>query len=142
MKRFKGIILSALAVFIVVAYALPSTPASAVSSAALSIVPKKNYTIEELSIVAGMNRTKLQAGFKDLFGKTIYSYTLDLKMTEAKALLTGASRLSLKEIAALLGYSHTNHFSAAFKKKFNVSPSFLKKGLHWQIIFLVQSLYF
>jgi len=46
MKRFKGITLSALAVFVAVAYVLPSAPASAVSSAALSIVPKKNYTIE------------------------------------------------------------------------------------------------
>lgn len=46
MKRFKSTILAALAVFVAVAYALPAAPASAVSSAALSIVPKKNYTIE------------------------------------------------------------------------------------------------
>jgi len=46
MKRFKSTIIATLAVFVAVACMLPSAPASAVSSAALSIVPKKNYTIE------------------------------------------------------------------------------------------------
>lgn len=46
MKRFKSIALVACAVLIAVAYAMPALPASAQSSAALSIVPKKNYTIE------------------------------------------------------------------------------------------------
>ncbi len=46
MKGFKSTILAALAVMIAVAYALPALPVSAQSSAALSIAPKKNYTIE------------------------------------------------------------------------------------------------
>ena len=46
MKSFKSIALTAFAVVIAAAYALPALPASAISSAALSIVPKKNYTIE------------------------------------------------------------------------------------------------
>lgn len=39
-------IIAALAVMMSVAFVLPAMPAGAVSSAALSIVPKKNYTIE------------------------------------------------------------------------------------------------
>lgn len=46
MKRFKSIAAAAFAVLIAAAYALPAQPAAAQSSAALSIVPKKNYTIE------------------------------------------------------------------------------------------------
>lgn len=46
MKRFKSTILAALAVVIAGAYALPALPVAAQSSAALSITPKKNYTIE------------------------------------------------------------------------------------------------
>ncbi len=45
-KRFKNIVFAALAVVMAAAYVLPSSHASAVSSASLSIVPKKNYTIE------------------------------------------------------------------------------------------------
>lgn len=46
MKRFKNIVLACFAIVIAAAYALPAQSASAASSAALSIVPKKNYTIE------------------------------------------------------------------------------------------------
>lgn len=45
MKRFSSIVLAACAAFAVVAFALPAASASA-ASAALSITPKKNYTIE------------------------------------------------------------------------------------------------
>ncbi|RYE51537.1 MAG: AraC family transcriptional regulator [Sphingobacteriales bacterium] len=88
---------------------------------------KASYSIEELAIVAGMNRTKLQQGFKNLYNKTIYTFLLDLKMAEAKTLLTKENTLSLKEIAALVGYKHVNHFSAAFKKKYEMSPAYFKK---------------
>lgn len=45
MKRFSSIVLTACAAFTLMALALPAAPASA-ASAALSITPKKNYTIE------------------------------------------------------------------------------------------------
>lgn len=46
MNRLQSIILAALAVLLGVIYLLPAAPASAQSSASLSIVPKKNYVIE------------------------------------------------------------------------------------------------
>ena len=46
MSRFKSIVMAALAVVVAAAFIMPGVPVSAASSAALSIVPKKNYTIE------------------------------------------------------------------------------------------------
>ncbi|MDN5275121.1 MAG: hypothetical protein JWP06_1022 [Candidatus Saccharibacteria bacterium] len=46
MKRSKSIFMAAFAVLAAVACIMPTHPVSAQSSAALSIVPKKNYTIE------------------------------------------------------------------------------------------------
>ncbi len=46
MKRFNSIVFAAMAVFITVAFAVPSTPVSAQGSASLSIAPKKNYVID------------------------------------------------------------------------------------------------
>jgi AraC-like DNA-binding protein len=86
-----------------------------------------NYSIEELAIVASMNRTKLQEGFKNMFNKTIFAFASDYKLTEARAMLTQHNSMNLKEIAATVGYKHVNHFSAAFKKKFLVSPSHYRK---------------
>lgn len=51
MKRFKGIVLAALAVLVTVAYALPTPSVSAQSSAALSIAPKKNYIVDPGEII-------------------------------------------------------------------------------------------
>lgn len=46
MKSFKSVVITGLAVLIFAAAMLPAAPALAQSSAALSIVPKKNYVIE------------------------------------------------------------------------------------------------
>lgn len=46
MKRLKCLVVGAIAVVIAAAYSLPALPVSAASSAALSIVPKKNYVVE------------------------------------------------------------------------------------------------
>lgn len=46
MKRFKSIVLTALAMLLVATYAYPAHQANAQSSAALSIAPKKNYIID------------------------------------------------------------------------------------------------
>lgn len=46
MKRLQGIVLAAMAVLVTVGLIMPASTASAISSAALSIVPKKNYVIE------------------------------------------------------------------------------------------------
>jgi len=90
----------------------------------------KNYSIEELSYLSMMNRTKLQAGFKELFGLTIHDFIIEKRMDLAYQLLTEsyANRWNISEIAQRVGYLRSNHFSAAFKKKFGVSPrKYLKK---------------
>lgn len=46
MKRLKSIALAALAVLMTTVYVLPASEAAAQGSASLSIVPKKNYTVE------------------------------------------------------------------------------------------------
>jgi len=46
MKRFQSTVLTAVVAMFTVAFAVPANPVSAQSSSALSIVPKKSYTIE------------------------------------------------------------------------------------------------
>jgi len=46
MKHVKSLVLAALAALLSISYVLPATSASAASSSALSIAPKKNYVIE------------------------------------------------------------------------------------------------
>ena len=79
-------------------------------------------TIQTLAYEVGMNRTKLQYGFKKLFGVSIYSYQLQLRMEKARKLLAESDK-PIKQIAGLAGYNTISSFSAAFKKSFNLSPS-------------------
>lgn len=90
----------------------------------------KHYSIEELSYLSHMNRTKLQAGFKVLFGLTIHDFLIEKRMEMAYQLLTGsyAYHWNIAEIAQRVGYKYGNHFSTAFKKRFGVSPSYFLKG--------------
>lgn len=83
-------------------------------------------SLKELTLLAGMNRTKLMGGFKDLFGTTIYSYVADLRMERAKELLIRDPLLKIADIARRVGFKNPNNFSAAFKKKFGYSPNSLR----------------
>jgi AraC-like DNA-binding protein len=73
----------------------------------------------------GINQTKLISGFKSAFGTSIFEYICGLKLQHAKKLLE-EDGLFVQEVASILGYKNPNHFSAAFKKKFGISPSVLK----------------
>ena len=82
----------------------------------------RRISISALAREIGINQTKLKTGFKQLFGTTIFDYAIDKRMKLAIALLE-EKRLSLTEISYKIGYSHPNHFSLAFKRRFGVLPS-------------------
>jgi len=83
-------------------------------------------SIIDLSRMVGINQTKLKKGFKELFGTTVFGYLTDLRMEHAKHLLLDEKKY-VGEVAALVGYQHPHHFSAAFKRKFGFSPKELKE---------------
>lgn len=82
-------------------------------------------SLPELARVAGLNEFKLKAGFKELFGQTVFGYLSDYRLADAKAQLLERQKTA-SELAFELGYSSVQHFSTAFKKKFGVSPTQLK----------------
>ncbi len=78
-------------------------------------------TINELARLSGINDFKLKAGFKEVFGTTVYGYIQSEKMTKAKLMLeTGEHTVS--EIAWTIGYTNVSHFIKAFKKHYNITP--------------------
>lgn len=83
-------------------------------------------SIAGLSRKAGINQMKLKTGFKQLFHTTVFGYLHSLRMQEAKKLLV-EENMSVNEVAGRAGYKHPHHFTTAFKKEFNVTPSRLLK---------------
>ncbi|AFM23198.1 helix-turn-helix transcriptional regulator [Desulfomonile tiedjei] len=76
----------------------------------------------QLSRRIGLNDFKLKAGFREVFGNTVFGYVRQLRMEKARALLEG-SDLSVTQIALEVGYNSFGHFAAAFRKSFGIPPS-------------------
>ncbi|WP_121062460.1 helix-turn-helix domain-containing protein [Chachezhania antarctica] len=77
--------------------------------------------VAELSRRFAMNRTKLAYGFRQLHGCTMREFISRTRLETAMTLLRDAD-LSIDQIAAEVGFSHASSFSAAFKKRYRVSP--------------------
>jgi AraC-like DNA-binding protein len=78
-------------------------------------------SLKELSKTAGLNEYQLKAGFKEIYGNTVFGFLLDHRLDHARVLLdTGKYQVS--EVAYQIGYSNPSHFIAAFRKKFGITP--------------------
>jgi AraC-like DNA-binding protein len=81
-----------------------------------------DHTLSDLTKHFGTNTNKLMSLFRRAFGKSIFEYIGDLKMTHAHNLLAKEDR-TVNEVSRIVGYKNANHFSAAFKKRFGVNPA-------------------
>ncbi|WP_254412142.1 helix-turn-helix domain-containing protein [Dyadobacter diqingensis] len=81
-----------------------------------------DLNLTQLSRICLLNEFKVKKGFKLLFNTTVFNYLRKLRMEYAGNLLANCT-LSVDEIASILNYEHSQHFSIAFKKYMGVSPS-------------------
>jgi AraC family transcriptional activator of pyochelin receptor len=84
------------------------------------------FSIEQLARMVGLNRTKLQEGFKEVFKNTVFGYLTDQRMERAKDLIMNGQYETIAEVSNLIGYKNHQHFTVAFKKKFGYLPRELK----------------
>ncbi|WP_242083783.1 helix-turn-helix transcriptional regulator [Aestuariivivens sediminis] len=78
-------------------------------------------TLQELSDEIGLNLKKLKAGFKQIYGDSVFSFLFDYKMEVARKLLESGEN-NVNEVGHKIGYSTASHFIAAFKKKYGTTP--------------------
>ncbi|ASZ13911.1 helix-turn-helix domain-containing protein [Chitinophaga pendula] len=83
-------------------------------------------TLAQLAKKAQLNEYKLKAGFKQFFGVSVLNYIQHLRMEKAHQLIKETEK-TMSEIAYELGYTHSQHFQRAFKKKFGIPPNSLRK---------------
>ncbi|WP_437672532.1 helix-turn-helix transcriptional regulator [Sorangium sp. So ce131] len=79
-------------------------------------------TLPELARRAGLNEVKLKAGFRALFGTSVFAYLRNHRLDEAHRLLRQRA-CNVTEVAQRVGYENPSKFAAAFRKRFGVSPS-------------------
>lgn len=81
----------------------------------------RSLTVQEIADHVGLNRYYLSRYFKNKTGRTIQEQILDVRLSEARRYLMLG--YSVKETAALCGYSAASIFSKLFKKEYGMSPS-------------------
>ncbi|WP_410879296.1 helix-turn-helix transcriptional regulator [Myroides sp. DW712] len=86
---------------------------------------QEDFTLQALAHRVGINQTKLKTGFKTLFGTTTFKYIHDLRMQKALELIQSQA-YTIYEIAEFVGYKHSHHFTAAFKKYYGQLPTQVK----------------
>jgi AraC-like DNA-binding protein len=79
-------------------------------------------TLKELSKIFGTNEYKLKNGFRQLFKITIQQFYNNERLKRSQ-LLIKETKIPLKTIAVMAGFSTYPNFSRAFKIKFGYSPT-------------------
>lgn len=92
----------------------------------LEDISKKPLSIQMLSRAVAINEFKLKAGFKQLFGLTIFDCLHEARMEKAKELLLTTNE-PIKHICVLTGYPRMTNFITAFRKKFGYTPGSLRR---------------
>ncbi|GAA3620415.1 helix-turn-helix transcriptional regulator [Flavivirga jejuensis] len=85
----------------------------------------KTITISDLSQLIGVNEYKLKRNFKIVYKKPVFRYFTDLRMEKAKQMLV-KNNVDVSDVAVAVGYKNPQHFTVAFKKKYNYVPSKLR----------------
>jgi AraC-like DNA-binding protein len=83
-------------------------------------------TLIDLAKEYGVAARRLNTDFAAKYGQSIYNFVAEHRLAQAHTILLNAP-IPMKTLATRLGYSHVNHFSAAFKKRFGYPPGSLRK---------------
>ncbi|WP_306113738.1 MULTISPECIES: AraC family transcriptional regulator [unclassified Roseovarius] len=100
------------------------SPASRVSRAIVEIRERfaEQITIPELASTAGMSQSAFHEHFKTLTSTTPLQYQKELRLLEARRLLTTGAK-SVATAAFDVGYESPTQFSREYTRKFGVTPS-------------------
>ena len=83
-------------------------------------------TLIELSRVFGRSARTMNDEFNAEFGDTIFGFMSNRRLLMAHDAIA-KSDVALKKVADMLGYTHVNNFSAAFRRKFGYAPGAVRR---------------
>ncbi|MBO9608483.1 MAG: AraC family transcriptional regulator [Paenibacillaceae bacterium] len=89
---------------------------------------RDEMTVEQLAETAGLSRFHFMRLFKLKFGKGVTEYITELRLADAKRLMTEQANLSLRDIAFQVGYKNETYFSRLFKKQTGMAPAIYVKN--------------
>jgi AraC family transcriptional regulator, transcriptional activator of the genes for pyochelin and ferripyochelin receptors len=85
--------------------------------------------LSDLAHAVGTNHCRLNRGFRELYGTTVFGYLRQKRLIEARRLIE-AEDASVTEAALNVGYNSISSFSKAFSKYFGMHPTMCRKRNH------------
>ena len=77
---------------------------------------------EDIAAQVGLHQSHFRKVFLQVCGTTLHRYVLELRLDQARELLT-TSGLSLVQISEQVGFSSQSHMATTFRKHFDVTPA-------------------
>ncbi|MDO4620880.1 MAG: helix-turn-helix domain-containing protein [Lachnospiraceae bacterium] len=91
----------------------------------IKVMYHQGINVSRIAEDIGVSRTHLNQLFQKELGVSAQKFLIDFRMHKAAQLLM-TGEYSVKEVASMVGYEDQLTFSKAFKKKFEISPSYYK----------------
>ncbi len=87
----------------------------------------QKITLDDLTNVFFISKTRLISLFSEHFGVTPYQYLISQRISMACSLLKN-SNLSIREISEMLQFTDPHYFSSFFKSKVGCSPAYYRRN--------------
>ncbi|MEM9856478.1 MAG: AraC family transcriptional regulator [Bacteroidota bacterium] len=97
-------------------------------SRAVDFIKNNHYdfpSLDHISKAAMSCKSQLCADFRKVYGCSVMDYCMRVRMEHAEHMIK-SSDMTIAEIAYQIGYRNPQHFTAAFKRHFDVLPSKLR----------------
>ena len=96
-----------------------------ISGTGHDITPLSEEQVAELAASAGISHKRLKTVFPAHTGLPVFEYLQERRMQIASQSLRDTT-IPITEIALAIGYGSLSHFSALFKRRFGLSPSYYR----------------
>lgn len=89
----------------------------------IAAAPETGYPgVQQLAELCGLSRSHLMRMFKGSTGSSLHEFIADHRLAAARQLLA-SDQLSIKQVAARLGFRDPAHFTNAFRRDEQMTPS-------------------
>ena len=87
----------------------------------------ENIRIEQLAEIAAFSEFHFQRIFREIIGESLYSYIKRTRLEKAVFLLQSNPKLTIQEIAIMVGFSNQASFAKAIKERYKITASKIRK---------------
>ncbi|KQW26443.1 AraC family transcriptional regulator [Rhizobium sp. Root274] len=84
--------------------------------------------LDALAALVKVAPRRLNQGFREIYGMTVFEALLEARMKAAHALILERRDMPLKHLAWLVGYKQLSNFINAYKRRFGMAPGQLRRA--------------